>query len=105
MTSSVGGGMALGKPGTHEQVARGGVMGLDYLGQVKARQVTFLDEYRAVDHRKIHVLRLAKDERGQRVMDGSPGVGGGGEVKGDDIGGLARFQRSDIVATKHGCAA
>lgn len=62
--------------------------------------LAFFDEDATIDNGKIDILWLAKDNRRNGVMDCRTGIGGGAEVKADDVGCHARRDCANVVATQ-----
>src|SRR5687767_13154092 len=77
-------------------------MFLDQLLFIHSDELSFFDDELSADDCVIHVGRLAKNDRGNRVVHAS--VTDTVEVDGEEVGTFSSFEGADVVTPYHCCA-
>ena len=77
-----------------------GVVTLDECGQIDSEQLLILYAHTAIDDAEIDAGRLAEDDGGQGIVDGSARESEGVEAVADNVGGHAWREIAYVVATE-----
>src|SRR4051795_5576251 len=86
--------------GPFEQCPRALVMFGDQRRQIEADDLAVAHPLPPIDDRQRHRLRLAEDQRGDRVVERA-GVGQRIQAPASYVGGLAWLEAADVIAAQH----